>query len=146
MERPPTLQTTGSQTNVGESKNTYKITWNGTAKESNYKVSESVGTLKVTKGVITEYVTLTPQDVTKTYDGHPLAAGTAVARDRNGNALTVEYQKADGSWTTDPSEITATNVADTKTVNVRVSGETNYTGYVYGTQKLQITKRKVTLK
>ena len=38
--------TTGSQTNVGESKNTYKITWNGTAKESNYTVSESVGTLE----------------------------------------------------------------------------------------------------
>ena len=41
-----TLKTTGSQTEVGESKNTYKIEW-GTAKASNYEITEDIGTLKV---------------------------------------------------------------------------------------------------
>ena len=42
-----TLKTTGSQTEVGESKNTYEIEW-GTAKETNYKIAEEdIGTLKV---------------------------------------------------------------------------------------------------
>ena len=41
------LNITGSQTEVGESKNTYKIEW-GTAKETNYKIAEEdIGTLKV---------------------------------------------------------------------------------------------------
>ena len=43
-----TLKTTGSQTEVGESKNTYEIVWDGTAKEANYKIAEEdIGTLKV---------------------------------------------------------------------------------------------------
>ena len=43
-----TLKTTGSQTEVGESKNTYEIEWDGTAKEANYKIAEEdIGTLKV---------------------------------------------------------------------------------------------------
>jgi hypothetical protein len=43
---------TGSQTQVGSSKNTYKIDWTAseaTAKEKNYTVSEKLGTLTVTK-------------------------------------------------------------------------------------------------
>ena len=41
--------TTGSQTAVGTSENTYAIEWTGTAKESNYKLeNESIGTLTVT--------------------------------------------------------------------------------------------------
>ena len=40
------LNITGSQTEVGESKNTYKIEW-GTAKASNYEITEDLGTLKV---------------------------------------------------------------------------------------------------
>ena len=43
-----TLKTTGSQTEVGESKNTYEIKWDGSAKEANYKIAEEdIGTLKV---------------------------------------------------------------------------------------------------
>ena len=43
-----TFTVTGSQTEVGESKNTYTIEWNGTAKEANYKIAEEdIGTLKV---------------------------------------------------------------------------------------------------
>ena len=44
------LTTTGSQTEVGTSTNTYSINWEkGTAKQNNYKVTEeALGTLKVT--------------------------------------------------------------------------------------------------
>ena len=42
--------TTGNQTSVGSSKNTYTLTFDGTAKESNYKHgTDSIGTLEVTK-------------------------------------------------------------------------------------------------
>ena len=40
------INITGSQTEVGESKNTYTIEW-GTAKASNYEITEDLGTLKV---------------------------------------------------------------------------------------------------
>ena len=43
-----TLKTTGSQTEVGSSQNTYEIVW-GTAKASNYEITEDIGTLKVNK-------------------------------------------------------------------------------------------------
>ena len=42
-----TATATGSQTEVGESKNTYTMDW-GSAKEGNYQVTEFLGTLRVT--------------------------------------------------------------------------------------------------
>ena len=45
-----TFTVTGSQTEVGESQNTYEIKWNGSAKETNYTIAEedvTIGTLKV---------------------------------------------------------------------------------------------------
>ena len=43
-----TLKTTGSQTEVGESKNTYEIEWGDATKASNYKIAEEdIGTLKI---------------------------------------------------------------------------------------------------
>ena len=112
---------------------------------ANYTVTKTPGTLAITKAEIAKYVTLTTADVTEVYDGKAYAAGTATAADRNGNTLKIEYQKADGSWTEDPTEIAATNVSDSKTVNVRVSSEGNYEGYVTGTEKLTITPKAVTV-
>ncbi len=43
-----TVRTTGSQTEVGSSSNTYVIEW-GTAKENNYSITDSLGTLTVTR-------------------------------------------------------------------------------------------------
>ena len=110
----------------------------------NYTFSYEPGKLTIEAGDITKYVTLTPVDVTKTYDGKTYAAGTATAVDVNGNTLTVEYSVDGYNWTTDPSEITAKNVADTKPISVRVSGE-NYAGYVVGKEHITITQREVTL-
>ena len=110
---------------------------------ANYTVTKTPGKLAITKAEIAKYVTLTPADVTKVYDGNAYAAGTATAADTNGNDLKIEYQKANGSWTEDPTEITATEVKDSVTVNVRVSSEGNYDGYVTGTEELTITKRPI---
>lgn len=42
-----TIRATGSQTEVGTSKNSYKITWNGTASSTNYTIQEVLGDLTV---------------------------------------------------------------------------------------------------
>ena len=45
-----TVNTTGSQTEVGSSKNTYELVWDGSAKEADYEVvHEDLGTLTVTE-------------------------------------------------------------------------------------------------
>ena len=98
---------------------------------------------------IKDYVTLNTQDVTKEYDGQSHAAGEATAVAKTGKenevgTLTVEYQKADKSWTTNREEITAKDVSDSKTVNVRVTSN-DLVGELTGTEKLTITKRDVTL-
>ena len=89
---------------------------------------------------INDYVTLKTKDVTETYNGQSHAAGEATAVAKTGKEneigkLTVEYQKADGKWTTNREEITAKDVSDSKTVNVRVSSD-DCLGYVTGTEKL----------
>ena len=99
---------------------------------------------------INDYVTLKTKDVTETYNGQSHAAGeaTAVAKAGKENEigkLTVEYQKADGKWTTNREEITAKDVSDSKTVNVRVSSD-DCVGYVTGAEELTIKKRQVTLR
>ncbi len=44
-----TFEVTGNITKVGTTPNSYKLTWDGTADESNYTVDETVGTLEVTE-------------------------------------------------------------------------------------------------
>ena len=99
---------------------------------------------------IIDYVTLTTKDVTETYNGQSHAAGeaTAVAKAGKENEigkLTVEYQKADGKWTKNREEITAKDVSDSKTVNVRVSSD-DCLGYVTGAEKLTINPATLTVK
>ena len=98
---------------------------------------------------IKDFVELTPKDVEKVYDGEAHAAGTAKVAGKAEGAdisdLKIEYQKADGSWTENPADITATNVSDSKTVKVRVSSEGKYTGTLTVEEKLTITRRPVTV-
>ena len=98
---------------------------------------------------IEDFITLTPTDVTEVYNGEAHAAGTAKVAGKAEGAdvsdLKIEYQKADGSWTDNPAEITATNVSDSKTVKVRVSSEGKYTGTLTVEEKLTITRRPVTV-
>ena len=64
-----TVTATGTITNVGSAENTYSIDW-GTAKEGNYTVSESKGTLEVTAN--NTAITLKAASSSKTYDGTAL--------------------------------------------------------------------------
>ena len=97
------------------------------------------------KSVIDEHVTLTPADVIKTYDGTTYTAGTATAVDDAGNPVVIEYSTDGTTWVTDPSTITATNVADSKVISVRASVPGVYEGYVTATQQLTIQPREVTV-
>ena len=112
---------------------------------ANYVPEYVAGSLKIVASEITKYVTLDTADVAKVYDGTKLTAGTATATDANGNAVKVEYSVDGKNWTTDPSTIGATEVKESKTVQVRASVEGTYTGYVEGTETITIKARPVTL-
>ena len=135
-----TFKTTGSQTEVGSSANTYSLEWDGTAKSSNYTVTETIGTLTVTaqsidpenpnyKGITVN----TPADVE--YNGADQTWLPTVT-DGKGKALvkdtdyTVTYDKED-----------RTNV--TGTIKVTINGAGNYAGTI--TRRYQITPKPVTI-
>ena len=69
-----TVTAIDSITDVGTTDSTYTIDW-GTAKSSNYVISENIGTLEVTKN--NKEITFTSASAEKVYDGTPLTA-TAV--------------------------------------------------------------------
>lgn len=77
------VKATGSQTEVGESDNTYEISWGFLGlglfiKPENYEIREELGKLKVTEN--TSEITLTAASAEKTYDGRELTdAGVAAA-------------------------------------------------------------------
>ena len=71
-----TVTATGSQTEVGSSTNAYSIAW-GTAKEGNYEITESLGTLEVTAN--SGAIVFTAPTAEKTYDGTALTAGEVTA-------------------------------------------------------------------
>ncbi len=142
------MSITGRATNVGFYEGIL-VPINATIKDSdgkdttsNYEISYAAGDLNIYMGGVNDYVTITPADVSATYDGQAHTAGTATAVDKLGNQLTIEYSADGDNWTKDPTTITATNVADSKTVQIRVSSPA-YEGYKYGSEKLEITKANI---
>ena len=143
--------TTGNQTNVGSSKNTYTLTFDGTAKESNYTHgTDSIGTLEVTQQTINPGTD--PENPDPEYGGvtinNPTDSGydktehkfVPEVKDKNGTALTLgtDYTvvyKRNGEVTTD-----FTNVG---TITVEITGKGNYKGTV--TKTYQITPASVTV-
>ena len=146
------VRTTGRQTDVGESKNTYELVWKGARKENYQLKEETLGTLKVTEQSIDpgkdpdnpnpSYVGVqinAPEN--HVYDGkdhqwipevldkenQPLAAGTD---------YTVTYTDDSGEVKDDFRNVTGT-------IHVTISGKGNYTGSV--TREYEITKRSVKL-
>lgn len=140
--------TTGTQTDAGESENTYSIDWDSsTALKKNYTISETLGTLSVTKQSINKedgeeggykgVVVSDPENAT--YDGAPHEWAPEI-KDADGNPLdsknyTVVY-KRDGKVTDDFTS------AGTITVVIEGAGK-NFTGTV--TKEYTIARRKVTL-
>ena len=141
------LSVTGSQTDAGSSANTYAIAFDKSAKEGNYvHGADTIGSLEVTAAKAEGKISLSGSSASKVYDGKPLAAKAATATVPTQDAVTIEYSLDGESWTTDPGSLTATDVADSATVQLRASSLGNYEGYVYGSQQLSITKRAVNLK
>ena len=141
-----TFTTTGSQTEVGNSKNTYSIKWNGTAKSTNYQISEAVGTLTVTQQTIDpgkdpdnpnpNYSGVTiNKPSNKVYDGKEHKWSPAVT-DKEGNAL-VEGTDYEVAYSTSDFR----NV--TGTITVTITGIGNYTGTV--TRTYEITPKTYTV-
>ena len=140
------VHTTGSQTEVGSTPNTYKLEWKK-ASSKNYKLKEdSIGTLTVTEQTIDpgkdpdnpnpNYSGVTINNPSNAvYDGKEHKWSPAVT-DKEGNALvegtdyTVEYSTSD-----------FTNV--TGTITVTITGIGNYTGTV--TRTYEITPKAYTV-
>ena len=140
------VHTTGSQTEVGSTPNTYKLEWKK-ASSKNYKLKEdSIGTLTVTEQTIDpgkdsdnpnpNYSGVTINNPSNAvYDGKVHKWSPAVT-DKEGNALvegtdyTVEYSTSD-----------FTNV--TGTITVTITGIGNYTGTV--TRTYEITPKAYTV-
>jgi len=139
------FKTTGSQTEVGSSDNTYEFKWDGTALKSNYKLAkESIGKLTVKAKSIIPDEPDTPEEK-KTgitvnepsdsmYDGQEHKEVLTVSDTRSLKAL-----EADKDYS-----VTYTgDLVNAGTVTITVTGKDNYTGTFTKTYK--ITKRSVTL-
>ena len=141
------VHTTGSQTEVGSTPNTYKLEWKK-ASSKNYKLKEdSIGTLTVTEQTIDpgkdpdkpnpNYSGVTINNPSNSvYDGKENKWSPAVT-DKEGNALvegtdyTVEYSTSDFR-----------NV--TGTITVTITGIGNYTGTVTRTYEITPKAYRVT--
>lgn len=134
---------TGSQTLVGTSANSYAITWNGTAKESNYSVVEgAIGTLEVTPSQVA--ITVTPRGGSKVYDGKPL---TSAGIDVDGLPAGFTLDAATKGSITDAGELLAE--VDASTIVIRnAAGEdvtAQFANVACGKAPLVVTKRPVTV-
>ena len=133
-----TLKMTGSQTEVGSSNNTYSLTWDGSATESNYTHgTDSIGLLTVTpKSIIpsdTNGIVVTKPADSK-YDGKV-----------HENKPTVKDNKTDKTLVEGTDYTLAYNGDTTNvgTVTVTITGIGNYEGTV--DTSYEITPRKVTM-
>ena len=139
------FKTTGSQTEVGTSDNTYEWKWNGTAKKSNYKLAkESIGKLTVkAKSIVPDGpdtpnekktgITVNEPSDSK-YDGKEHKEVLTVTDTKTGKELVAG---------TDYSVTYSSDLVNAGTVTIKVAGLGNYTGSFTKTYK--ITKRSVTL-
>ncbi|WP_418734411.1 InlB B-repeat-containing protein [Ellagibacter sp.] len=134
---------TGSQTLVGTSANSYAITWDGTAKESNYSVVEgAIGTLEVTPSQVA--ITVTPRDGSKVYDGKPL---TSAGIDVDGLPAGFTLEAATKGTITDAGELLAEIDASTIVIK-NAAGEdvtAQFANVTCGKAPLVVTKRPVTV-
>ena len=140
------VHTTGSQTEVGSTPNTYKLEWKK-ASSKNYKLKEdSIGTLTVTEQTIDpgkdpdnpnpNYSGVTINNPSNSvYDGKEHKWSPAVT-DKEGNAL-VEGKDYEVTYSTSDF----TNV--TGTITVTITGIGNYTGTV--TRTYEITPKAYTV-
>ena len=102
------FETTGSQTEVGTSDNTYAIDWaaaDATAKQANYTVSETVGKLTVTE--FAGRVVATPGSYSGTYDGQAHGVDVTVSGLPEGYSVKAARSNATATDATDEAGVTA---------------------------------------
>ena len=113
------FETTGSQTAVGWSNNTYAIDWNAkgaTAKESNYKIVEKLGKLTVTEH--DGEVVATPGSYAGVYDGKPHGVDVTVTGLPEGYTVKAASSNATATDATDEAGVVA-NVDELVIVNAQ---------------------------
>ena len=136
-----TATATGSQTEVGTSKNGYSISW-GTAKSSNYTISEDLGDLTVSAQSIN------PDDPSYPQDGTGIEVGRLDDVPYNGSE---QFQKptvtdAEGNALVEGADYEVAFSDDAKNVGavtVTITGRGNYAGTV--TRSYRITPAQLTV-
>ena len=102
------FETTGSQTEVGTSDNTYAIDWaaaGATVKQANYAVSESIGKLTVTE--FAGRVVATPGSYSGVYDGQAHGVDVTVSGLPEGYSVKAAHSNATATDATDEAGVTA---------------------------------------
>jgi len=114
----------------------------GTDVTANYDITTTPGKLTIEQ--TDEQLTVTLDDAENKYDGKAHAIETAATTNAKSGTTTIEYSKDGTTWTTDLSTLTATNVSDSCTIQVRATNP-NYKNTATDTAELKITPRNVTL-
>ena len=146
------VRTTGSQTDVGESKNTYELVWKGARKDNYQLKEETLGTLKVTEQSIDPGKD--PDNPNPSYVGVQVNAPENHVYDGKDHQWIPEVVDKENQPLTAVKDYTVTYTDDsgkvkddftnvTGTIHVTISGKGNYTGSV--TREYEITKRSVKL-
>ena len=139
------FETTGSQTEVGESENTYAIYWSDegtTAKRSNYTVEEHIGTLTVTE--YADEIVAVANDVTMTYDGMPHRAEVTVTGVPEGYSVKTAWSGAEATDVTGADGLVA-NVDEIVVVNAEGKDVTNSLKITKKPGKLVIESKELTV-
>ena len=138
------ITTTGSQTEVGTSKNTYELVWKS-AKATNYTLAkESIGKLTVkAKSIVPDDKDTPESDKTGITVSEP--SDSKYDGKEHKEVLTVTDTKTSKELVagTDYSVTYSSDLVNAGTVTIKVAGLGNYTGSFTKTYK--ITKRSVTL-
>ena len=139
------FETTGSQTEVGESENAYAIYWSDegtTAKRSNYTVEEHIGTLTVTE--YADEIVAVANDVTMTYDGMPHRAEVTVTGVPEGYSVKTAWSGAEATDVTGADGLVA-NVDEIVVVNAEGKDVTGSLKITKKPGKLVIEPKELTV-
>ena len=139
------FETTGSQTEVGESENAYAIYWSDegtTAKRSNYTVEERIGTLTVTE--YADEIVAVANDVTMTYDGTPHRAEVTVTGVPEGYSVKTAWSGAEATDVTGADGLVA-NVDEIVVVNAEGKDVTDSLKITKKPGKLVIEPKELTV-
>ena len=139
------FETTGSQTEVGESENAYAIYWSDegtTAKRSNYTVEEHIGTLTVTE--YADEIVAVANDVTMTYNGMPHRAEVTVTGVPEGYSVKTAWSGAEATDVTGADGLVA-NVDEIVVVNAEGKDVTDSLKITKKPGKLVIEPKELTV-